>query len=107
MDWKKLNNNRDFQRVYSRGRSLVTRYFVIYYLPQKVGHHRIGFTVSRKIGGAVVRNRVRRRLKEMFRLINPSLPKSMDVVIVARGRAKEGNFDQMRSLMDSKFREIA
>ncbi len=107
MDWKVLNNNRDFQRVYSRGKSLVTRYFVIYYLPQKLGYHRIGFTVSRKIGGAVVRNRVRRRLKEMFRLISPGLPRSADIVIVARGQAKAGNFAQMKSLMEIKFREIS
>ncbi len=107
MEWKKLNVNRDFQRVYSRGKSRVTGYFVIYYLPQKLGYHRIGFTVSRKIGGAVVRNRVRRRLKELFRLVNPKLSRSVDVVIVARKRAKEADFALMKSLMKSIFHEIA
>lgn len=106
MIWERLNNNRDFQRVYSRGKSLVTKYFVIYYLPQKLGHHRIGYTVSRKIGGAVVRNRVRRRLKEAFRLLQPTLPRSMDVVIVARGRARDVEFARMASLMEAKLKEI-
>ena len=85
----------------------MTGYFVIYYLPQKLGYHRIGFTVSRKIGGAVVRNRVRRRLKELFRLVNPKLSRSVDVVIVARRRAKEADFALMKSLMKSIFHEIA
>ena len=59
-------------------------------------HNRLGLTVSVKLGGAVLRNRIKRRLKEIYRLNENEIKSSYDVVIVARSRAKDAPFSSMR-----------
>jgi ribonuclease P protein component len=82
-----LKKNSDFRRLYAKGKSAVTPYLVLYTRPNRLGENRVGYTVSVKVGHAVVRNRVRRRLREIYRLNSPSLRPGFDLVIVARGRA--------------------
>jgi ribonuclease P protein component len=60
---------------------------VVYCRPNGSTCSRLGFTVSTKLGHAVVRNRVRRRLREVYRLVEPTLKPGYDIVIVARSRA--------------------
>ena len=68
-----IKENRDFRRIYSRGRSAVTPFLVLYCRPNGRDHNRLGITTSTKLGCAVVRNRARRRLREVFRLASPGL----------------------------------
>ncbi|MDO4972833.1 MAG: ribonuclease P protein component [Eubacteriales bacterium] len=82
-----LKKNSDFRRLYAKGKSAVTPYLVLYARPNRLGENRLGYTVSVKIGHAVVRNRVRRRLREIYRLNAPRLRQGYDLVIVARSRA--------------------
>ena len=82
-----LKKNSDFRRLYAKGKSAVTPYLVVYARPNRLGENRLGYTVSVKLGHAVVRNRVRRRLREIYRLNAPSLCQGFDLVVVARGRA--------------------
>jgi ribonuclease P protein component len=82
-----VKQNHEFRRLYSRGRSAVTPYLVVYCRPNKRENNRLGVTVSAKLGGAVVRNRVRRRLREVFRLAQPKMKQGYDVILVGRGRA--------------------
>ena len=82
-----LKKNSDFRRLYAKGKSAVTPYMVVYTRPNRLGENRLGYTVSVKLGHAVVRNRVRRRLREIYRLNAPSLRQGFDLVVVARGRA--------------------
>ena len=82
-----LKKNSDFRRLYAKGRSAVTPYLILYVRPNRLGENRVGYTVSAKLGHAVVRNRVRRRLREIYRLNAPSLRSGFDLVVVARGRA--------------------
>ena len=82
-----LKKNSDFRRLYAKGKSAVTPYLVLYTRPNRLGENRVGYTVSAKLGHAVVRNRVRRRLREIYRLNAPSLRQGVDLVVVARGRA--------------------
>ena len=63
-----VKQNGDFRRIYRRGRSAVTGGMVVYCLKNKKGMSRLGVTVSTKVGHAVVRNRVRRRFRELYRL---------------------------------------
>ena len=82
-----LKKNSDFRRLYAKGKSAVTPYLVLYARPNRLGENRLGYTVSVKIGHAVVRNRVRRRLREIYRLNAPRLRQVYDLVIVSRSRA--------------------
>ena len=82
-----LKKNSDFRRLYARGKSSVNRYLAVYCRRNGRGVNRLGYTVSAKLGGAVVRNRVRRRLREIVRLNAPSMKTGWDIVVVARTRA--------------------
>lgn len=81
-----LKLNKDFRRLYGRGQSLVSPVVVVYVMRNRLNINRLGITVSKKNGCAVVRNRVRRIIKEAFRQIEPNLKKSYDFVLVARGK---------------------
>ena len=82
-----LKQNHEFRRLYARGRNAVTPTLVIYTRRNRSGGNRVGFTVTVKLGHAVVRNRVRRRLREIYRLHEEELCRGNDLVIVARGRS--------------------
>ncbi len=81
-----LKKNNDFRRLYTKGASAATPCLVVYCRPNRRAENRLGYTVSVKLGHAVVRNRVRRRLREIVRLNDASLKQGWDIVIVARGR---------------------
>ena len=63
-----LKKNSDFHRLYAKGKSAATPYLVVYCRKNRLERNRCGYTVSTKLGHAVVRNRVRRRLREIVRL---------------------------------------
>lgn len=90
-----IKENRTFRRIYSRGRSAVTPFLVLYCRPNGRGHNRLGVTVSTKLGGAVVRNRARRRLREVYRLAQPEMKQGYDVILVARSRAVNGPYQKL------------
>ena len=81
-----LTRNNDFRRLYKRGKSLVDRNIVVYYAKNRLGANRVGFTVGKKVGGAVTRNRAKRLMRESFRLLEPGLAQGFDFVLVSRSR---------------------
>ena len=91
-----LKENYEFRRLYQRGASAVSGSMVVYCRKNKLGHNRLGITVSVKLGGAVVRNRARRRLRETVRLEEGNLTPGWDIVVVARGRCLSLPFPQLR-----------
>jgi len=90
-----LKENWEFRRLYNKGKSAVGPAVVVYCKKNRLDHNRLGVTVSTKLGGAVVRNRARRRLREVYRLSSPHLKKGYDFVLVARAKAVEGSFTAM------------
>ena len=84
-----VKENYEFRRIYRKGRSAVSPYFVVYCLKNRAGASRLGVTVSKKLGHAVVRNRVRRRLRELYRLHKGDMLPGYDIIMVARVRAAE------------------
>ena len=82
-----VKQNGDFRRIYRRGRSAVAGGVVVYCLKNRQGMSRLGVTVSTKLGHAVVRNRVRRQLREMYRLHLPEMKRGYDVILVGRVKA--------------------
>lgn len=90
-----LKKNYEFRRLYAKGKTAVTPYLVVYSMKTGRGQRRVGYTVSTKLGKAVVRNRVRRRLREIYRLNEDKLVGSADIVIVARSRCVGGEYAKM------------
>ena len=90
-----IKQNHEFRRLYAKGRSAVTPTLVIYTRGNSAGENRVGFTVTVKLGHAVVRNRVRRRLREIYRLREGELRRGYDLVIVARSRSADAAYRQL------------
>lgn len=84
-----VKQNGDFRRIYRRGRSAVAGGVVVYCLKNRQRMSRLGVTVSTKLGHAVVRNRVRRRFRELYRLHKGDMLPGYDIIMVARVRAAE------------------
>ncbi len=101
-----LKQNRDFKRLYAKGRSAVSPVVVVYCRRSPTGTGRVGFTVSTKLGGAVRRNRIRRRLREVYRLALPRLSPGWDMILVARGRTCAAPFPALQSAFQRCCREL-
>jgi ribonuclease P protein component len=85
----RLSRSRDFDAVYRKGRSFSTRYLVVYLFPREDSEEpqdgpRLGLAVPRKVGGAVQRNRLKRRLRAVFDELAEALPPEHDYVLSAR-----------------------
>ena len=89
---RRLSRSAEFERVYRQGRSKANRYLVLYAFPREEGSDegpRLGLSVSRRVGGAVDRTRVKRVLREAFWQEAERLPDGSDYVVVARPDARE------------------
>lgn len=74
----------EFDACFGQGRKLFSRLFVLFVLPREQGAWRLGQAVSKKIGSAVQRNRVKRLVREFFRLRQDRLPQGLDVVVIPK-----------------------
>jgi ribonuclease P protein component len=90
----------EYQRVYDRGTKTHGRHFTLFALPTALSHGRLGIAATRKLGGAVERNRAKRLIREVFRRNKPAAP--VDVVIVP----KRELLDASLTALESEFRQI-
>ena len=81
-----LDKDSQYRKIYKKGKSSVQPSLVIYAKENGLDHNRLGITASKKIGKAVVRNRCKRRLRELYRSYQESLNTGFDIILVARGK---------------------
>ena len=93
---ERLRKRKEFLGVYERGDKIQSTYFVLYMLENGRPHHRLGITASRKIGRAVVRNRIKRRLREIFRTNKQAVFPHCDLVVNAKRSAARARNQQIQ-----------
>lgn len=96
----RLKKSAEFQRVRAQRRSWAHPLLVLYLAPNDLGVTRVGVSVSKRIGKAVVRNRTRRLIREAVRMLLPSLPQGHDLLFVARGPITEADYHQVSQTVE-------
>lgn len=91
-----LKENYEFRRTYQKGVSAVSPVMVLYCRKNRLGRNRLGLVSSTKLGHAVVRNRCRRRLREVYRLEKPQLKTGYDIILVARSRTATAPWPELQ-----------
>ena len=101
-----LKTNNDFRRVYRKVKSAVRPCLVVYAKRTNGRENRLGITVTAKVGKAHTRNRVRRRLREIYRLHEESMCPGYDLVVVARMRAASAAYGRLETEFISASQEL-
>lgn len=103
---EKLKKNSDFQKVYKHGRSFANRLLVVYVLFHPENPNRkIGFSISKKVGKAVQRNRIRRLLIEAYRLNQQLFREDLDLIIIPRKKIVGATYSEVEKWMIKLFRK--
>ena len=106
-----LTASLEFERVYREGSVCRGKFFSVHALLNGAGNPRLGLSVSKKVGNAVKRNLVRRRLKEIFRSAASELPRGVDIVVSARPASVGADFadlsDEFRRALDKLLMRVA
>lgn len=97
---ERLRLRNDYDRVFSERRSSGDGVLVVYVADNGLAWSRLGLSVSRRVGNAVIRHYVRRRIREAFRLSKDTLPKGLDIICVAQVGASERGADFVSSLRE-------
>lgn len=92
-------NNKNFQTVYKRGKSYGNRLLVMYFVRNSWEYNRLGITVSKKIGNSVVRHRVKRLIKESYRVNVMKFYKGYDIIFIARAGIENSSFYEIQSAL--------
>lgn len=92
-----IKNNYEFRRLYAKGERAGSPRMVIYRRRNRLGINRLGITVSSKLGKAVHRNKIRRRLKEIFRLNCDMLIQGWDIVVVAKIKSRYSSYSELEA----------
>lgn len=100
----RLRHNRDFQRLRRDGRIFRHPMLVLSHLPNGLAHNRYGFIVTRRLGRAVQRNRVRRLLREAVRRLHPRLAAGYDIVLITRPAIADETYSVVEQTVESMCR---
>ncbi len=100
MTIQRLKDAEAFQRVYRVGQSWATPLLVLRASPNQLLHSRVGYSTSKRLGKAVVRNRLKRRLREAVRARSAQLMNGWDIVLIAREPSREATFAQLSAALE-------
>ncbi len=103
----RLLKKTEFKRTLDNGKKIVSKHLVVFAVKGESDAMRLGLIVSKKVGGAVIRNKVKRRLRECFRTLSPELKKNaLDLVIIARHSAAEAHYFDLESAFHDSLKRI-
>lgn len=100
----RLRNNVHFKKVYNRGKSYGNRLVVMYIYKNGMDYNRVGFSVTKKIGNSVERNRVRRKMKEVYRLNCHKVKDGYDLIFLPKAMANKATYKEIESAMFHLFK---
>ncbi len=100
-----LRRQSDFSAIYNKGKSLGSRYVVLFYKRNNLTYNRLGFLASKKVGNSVVRNRARRLMKESFRHMSHKLGMGFDIILIARVNIKDVKCQEVEKSMRYLFKK--
>jgi ribonuclease P protein component len=100
-----LRRNKEFRYVYRRGKSVSDKYFVLIYIKTKTPRLKVGFSVSKKLGNAVHRNKLKRRMKEAFFSMLSQVSKKSLIVFVPRACAKDIDYITIQESLGKLLRK--
>jgi ribonuclease P protein component len=92
----RIARSSDYQILYKTGRRVHSERFVLFGRENAVGSPRLGITVSRKVGNAVVRNRIKRLFREIFRKSSGEIPSQLDIVVNAKPGCAGASYEDLR-----------
>ncbi|MUK88133.1 ribonuclease P protein component [Ornithinibacillus sp. L9] len=93
----RIKDNKEFQQIFSKGKSFANRQLVIYYRKSSdQDHFRVGLSVGKKIGNAVTRNRIKRFLRQAFHELETQIKPDYDIVIIARQPTSNMEFHEIK-----------
>jgi ribonuclease P protein component len=95
-----LRSRADFVRLATHGRTRADRHLVMHFLPNALGHDRYGISTGRRLGSAVARNRVRRRIRHILRASPVADGPGLDILIVIRPTGAQASFDELRQALE-------
>jgi ribonuclease P protein component len=103
---RRLTDSPEFERVYKQGSAHRGRLISVHAFPNDADGPRLGLSVSKKVGNAVIRNGVKRRIREIFRLKLPEIHGERDFVISARPAAAEATYEQLEAEFEKALRKL-
>ncbi|HHV38366.1 MAG TPA: ribonuclease P protein component [Tepidimicrobium sp.] len=100
----RLRSNKDFKTVYRKGKSYWNRNIGIYIMENNLENSRIGFSITKKFGNSVIRNRTRRRISEICRQNFDNIKKGYDIIIIPRKNVVDISYRQLKSAIFHIFK---
>ena len=101
-----LRKNEDFRICYQFGRSCANKYLVLYVKPNGLDHNRIGISVSKKVGNSVVRHRIKRLVRESYRLHEEKFNNGLDIVVIGRRSADGASYQEIEKALLSLMHKV-
>lgn len=104
---RRVKSDADFQQIFKKGKSFANRQFVIYYLERpKQENYRIGISVSKKIGNAVVRNKMKRFIRQAFLELEGRVKEDSDFIIIVRKPAVDLSVNEVKKSLTHVLKKI-
>ena len=99
-----LKKDNDFKKVYKKRKTFGNRNFTLYVKRNGLAHSRMGFSINKKVGKAVVRNKIKRRLRVLYGEVFSNLPIGYDLVVVVKNNVPDMTFGEMKSSFNHLMR---